>query len=211
MNHSVGEILRTVRLYTYGHDLPELKDRLELFGIQLWVYQAIEARRSTTLSFDYQEILMHFFGLQVADYRAFQRTSDLKCAVKTAVDSHRQHEAWRIRREHLVWPDSARVARRLTGDHPTDRTQQTYAAILRCLRVDMLQQTVDELAAYFDLSPLLYWQMETAQLPLSDDMVCWAGELLGVTDLTVFLQVDHLRGVLCRLLHIPTADDESAD
>ncbi|MGP4117069.1 hypothetical protein ACS4N0_07820 [Levilactobacillus zymae] len=197
MHHTIGEILRTIRQSAYQDDLRGLKHDLLMFDIPLWYYLNLETSQADRLPPEKEDLLMRFFALDPAILPQLRTAVDLKQAVSDAMLALLDKHAWQFRRMQLPWPDSAQVAQHFPSAHNSDPAAKfRYADLLRFLRVTILKKPVVSLADYFDLPPLIYWQTETAQKPLTADMVAWLKEVLNTDDLRQYTHADDLMAVV---------------
>lgn len=187
--HTVGAVLTTLRTYFYHDDLATLAADLEWTGISPWFYRQLEQTavvvpKSERWRFMIR-LIMVTYDLEMSDFVRFQASPDLDAEIGALHATNQTHEAWRQRCEALAWPDSALVARRMP--QPWFDPQATYQLgdVLHAVRM-LDDSSVSQFADSLDLPDLLYWQMESGQLPLSEDLVTWLKRLFAVDDLTVF-------------------------
>ncbi|MDT6981384.1 hypothetical protein [Levilactobacillus zymae] len=193
MRHTIGEILQTIRHCCYQDDLRGFKHDLMMFAIPDWYYFNLEKSQAYYLPTEKEDLLMRFFALEPARMAQFRTADDLPQAVNEALLDLVKKHAWEFRRMGLPWPDSAQVAKRL-GKQPEDPTATfRYADLLRFLRVTILQKPVVLLADYFGLPPLIYWQMETAQVPVNAEIIAWLKEVLNTDDLRRYTHATDLK------------------
>ncbi|KRK94958.1 hypothetical protein FD25_GL002143 [Levilactobacillus acidifarinae DSM 19394] len=193
VHHTIGEILRTIRYSSYQDDLRGLKHDLMMFDIPDWYYLNLEHSQADHLPPEKEDLLLRFFALDPAILPQLRTAPDLQQAVNDAMLTLLDKHAWQFRRLQLPWPDSAQVAQHFDSpQNPDPDAKFRYADLLRFLRVTILKKPVVTLADYFDLPPLIYWQMETAQKPLTADMVAWLKEVLNTDDLRQYTHADDL-------------------
>lgn len=196
MRHTIGDVLTALRQTIYPDDLAGFKDDLTTFAIPAWFYFNLEHSHAYHLPAKREAIFLHFFGLPATTTLAdLQAAKDLPAAINAALTAHDQEYAWYFRRETLPWPDSQQVAQHFQAPKKDPTANFREADLLRFLRQE-LAKTVPQLADYFNLPPLIYWQIETGQRPLTADMVGWIKALLGVKDLRDLTHAKELKFTL---------------
>jgi len=200
--HTVGAVLTSLRQHVYQDNYQQLACDLAPYGVQLWYYQCLERSSVTYLSDSRVAMLSSFYQFSPAGVRDFMTTPDLSHAIQEALAQKETLLRWHNRRENLPWPDSDRVARQLHQQPVDPAATYRYADMMRYIRL-ITQQSVAHAARYFAMPDLLYWQMETAQIPMADDILDWLRETLNTDDLSQFMHAHDFDDAMRRAISGP--------
>ncbi|WP_341778649.1 hypothetical protein [Levilactobacillus sp. HBUAS70063] len=195
---SLGAVLYKARLILA--DGASYEDVLKNLDIPAWYLHELEQGHITHPNPDLLALIFQCYGLNYQQVAALQRAKDLTTALfeLTISDNLRlaanHHQA-------MDWPDSAAFAAKHGVVKPTDpHAVNSYADILRCLRLADDYCPIHTASLIYGVSPMVYWQMEAAQIPVSPQIVAVLAEQLRVDSLQPFLEAPDLTAAVERQL-----------
>jgi len=188
--HPLGDVLYKARLVLAdGASHAEVLKNLDIPG---WHLIELEHNHITHPNPDLLTLIFQCYGLNNDQVAALQRTPDLTTALfeltlttelKLAANHH----------ETLDWPDSAAFATEHGITKMRDpRAVNSYADILRCIRLNAEWCPIHTASLIYGVSPMAYWQMEAAQIPVSNAVIAVLAERLRTDNLQPFLEAENL-------------------
>lgn len=195
--HSLGAVLSKARLILA--DGASYEEVLKNLDIPAWYLEELEHDHITHPNPDLLALIYQCYGLNYQQVTALQRAEDLTTALfeLTISDNLRlaanHHQA-------MDWPDSAVFAAKHGVVKPAPHAVNSYADILRCLRLADDYCPIHTASLIYGVSPMVYWQMEAAQIPVSPQIVAVLAEQLRVDSLQPFLTAPDLPAAVERRL-----------
>jgi len=188
--HPLGDVLYKARLVLAdGASHAEVLKNLDIPG---WYLSELEHNHIAHPNPDLLTLIFQCYGLNDDQVAALQQTPDLTTALfeltlTTELSLAANHH------ETLDWPDSATFAAQHGVIRMRDpRAVNSYADILRCIRLDHEWCPIHTASLIYGVSPMAYWQMEAAQIPVSNEVIAALAERLGVDSLQPFLEAENL-------------------
>jgi len=188
--HPLGDVLYKARLVLAdGASHAEVLKNLDIPG---WYLSELEHNHIAHPNPDLLTLIFQCYGLNDDQVAALQQTPDLTTALfeltlTTELNLAANHH------ETLDWPDSATFAAQHGVIRMRDpRAVNSYADILRCIRLDHEWCPIHTASLIYGVSPMAYWQMEAAQIPVSNEVIAALAERLGVDSLQPFLEAENL-------------------
>ena len=188
--HPLGDVLYKARLVLAdGASHAEVLKNLDIPG---WYLSELEHNHIAHPNSGLLALIIQCYGLDDAQVAALEQTPDLTTALfeltlttelKLAANHH----------EVLDWPDSAIFAAEHGIIKMRDpRAINSYADVLRCIRLDNEWCPIHTASLIYGVSPMAYWQMEAAQIPVSNQVMAVLAERLRTDDLQPFLEAENL-------------------
>jgi len=199
--HSLGTVLTHARKILANDVMPA--EALRTADIPVWYLAELERNHIGRPNDDLLTLIYQAYELDAVDVDELRRTRHLDQKLRELAVAREAATATFLRQQAFHWPDSAMVANhngRIPLSDPAARN--SYADILRCLRTQIDHEPVMAASVYYQLSPMAYWQMEAAQLAITDEVERLLCYRLEVDDLSRFIYADDLFGTLCGQLDI---------
>lgn len=188
--HPLGDVLYKARLVLAdGASHAEVLKNLDIPG---WYLSELEHNHIVHPNPDLLTLIFQCYGLNDEQVAALQQTPDLTTALfeltlTTELNLAANHH------EALDWPDSATFAAQHGVIRMRDpRAVNSYADILRCIRLEHEWCPIHTASLIYGVSPMAYWQMEAAQIPVSNEVIAALAERLRVDSLQPFLEAENL-------------------
>lgn len=188
--HPLGDVLYKARLVLAdGASHAEVLKNLDIPG---WYLSELEHNHIVHPNPDLLTLIFQCYGLNDEQVAALQQTPDLTTALfeltlTTELNLAANHH------ETLDWPDSATFAAQHGVIRMRDpRAVNSYADILRCIRLEHEWCPIHTASLIYGVSPMAYWQMEAAQIPVSNEVIAMLAERLRVDSLQPFLEAENL-------------------
>lgn len=188
--NSLSAVLYKARLILAdGASYDEVLKNLDIPG---WYLSELEHRHIAHPNPELLTLIFQCYGLNDQQVVALQRAEDLTTALFELTISDNLQLAANHHQE-MDWPDSAEFAAKHALIKPTNpHERNSYADILRCMRVETCDCPIHTASLIYGVSPMAYWQMEAAQIPVSDEIVATLAAQLQVHDLRPFLEAPDL-------------------
>jgi len=188
--HSLSAVLTKARLILAdGASYEEVLKNLDIPG---WYLSELEHRHIAHPNPDLLALIFQCYGLNAQQVADLQRAEDLTTALFELTISDDLQLAANHHQE-MDWPNSAEFAAKHGVIKPTDpRDRNSYADILRCMRLETSDCPIHAASLIYGVSPMAYWQMEAAQIPVPEEIVAAVAAQLQVTDLRPFLEAPDL-------------------
>lgn len=188
--HPLGDVLYKARLVLAdGASHAEVLKNLDIPG---WYLSELEHNHIVHPNPDLLTLIFQCYSLNDEQVAALQQTPDLTTALfeltlTTELNLAANHH------EALDWPDSATFAAQHGVIRMRDpRAVNSYADILRCIRLEHEWCPIHTASLIYGVSPMAYWQMEAAQIPVSNEVIAALAERLRVDSLQPFLEAENL-------------------
>lgn len=188
--HPLGDVLYKARLVLAdGASHAEVLKNLDIPG---WYLSELEHNHIVHPNPDLLTLIFQCYGLNDDQVAALQQTPDLTTALfeltlTTELNLAANHH------EALDWPDSATFAAQHGVIRMRDpRAVNSYADILRCIRLEHEWCPIHTASLIYGISPMAYWQMEAAQIPVSNEVIAMLAKRLRVDSLQPFLEAENL-------------------
>lgn len=201
IRHSLGDVLANARRILANDASPA--EVLHDSDVPAWYLTELERDHIARPNDDLLTLIYQAYELDATDIWLLCQAKHLQTALTQVALARKQATATFHRQTQLTWPDSARVAKEYAVVPPEDASATyRYADILRCLRTQIDRDPIIAASVYYRLSPMAYWQMEAAQLAVSDDVLQLLTYRLELDDLNPLLHTTDLFGALCQQLAI---------
>lgn len=198
---SLGTVLTSAREILMNGATPA--EVLRDVDVPAWYLAELEHDHITRPNEDLLTLICQAYELAPADVADLRQSPQLTTDLTELAGQRDQATATFLRQQRLDWPDSAWAAKQPGSLNQTDpAANHNYADILRCLRIQIDHDPVMAASVYYRLSPMAYWQMEAAQLAITDEVERLLCYRLEVEDLSRFFYVDDLFSALCGQLDI---------
>jgi len=198
---SLGTVLTSARKILMNGATPT--EVLCDVDVPAWYLAELECDHITRPNEDLLTLICQAYELAVADVTGLRQSPQLTTDLTELAAQRDQATATFLRQQRLAWPDSALAAQQPGSLKQADpAASHSYADILRCLRTQIDHDPIMAASVYYRLSPMAYWQMEAAQLAITDEVERLLCYRLEVEDLSRFLYVDDLFSALCGQLDI---------
>jgi len=203
--HPLGETLRQMRLILAAGAMPD--EILAMVDLPTWYLLELERGHITHPDPDTLTLIYDCYQVTADQVANFRLAPDLKAAITTVITAKEATGQTYRRQSKFKWPSSDWYA----AKHPVVKmadpaARNSYADILRCVRERIEWCPLLFTSFYYRLSPMAYWQMEAAQLPVTDTVIQILCQRLNVTNLDAFIYADDLYTTLCQHLNLSQRD-----
>lgn len=196
--HSLGDVLYQARLILA--DGASYADVLKNLDIPSWYLSELEHDHIHYPNPDLLVLIFQYYGLNYQQVTELQRAQDLTTALFELTISADIRLAANLH-QAMDWPNSAEFAAKYGVVKSRDpHAVNSYADILRCLRLTDEYCPIHTASLIYDVSPMVYWQMEAEQIPVSPEIVSALAAQLGVNDLRPLLEAPDLTAAVARRL-----------
>ncbi|WP_143463038.1 hypothetical protein [Levilactobacillus enshiensis] len=203
--HPLGETLRQMRLILADGAMPD--EILAMVDLPAWYLLELERGHITRPNPDTLTLIYDCYQMTAEQVAHFRMAPDLKVAITAIVTSKKAVGETYRRQGNQKWPSSDLYATEHRVVHMADpAARHSYADILRCVRQRIEWCPLLISSFYYRLSPMAYWQMEAAQLPVTDAVIQILCQRLNVATLDPFIYADDLYATLCHHLNLSQQD-----
>lgn len=203
--HPLGETLRQMRLILAAGAMPD--EILAMVDLPTWYLLELERGHITRPNPDTLTLIYDCYQMTAEQVASFRMASDLKAAITKIITVKKATGQTYQRQSKQKWPSSDLYAMEYPVVQMADpAARNSYADILRCVRERIEWCPLLITSFYYRLSPMAYWQMEAAQLPVTDTVIRILCQRLNVTNLDTFIYADDLYTTLCQHLNLSQRD-----
>lgn len=171
---------------------------LKNLDIPAWYLHELEQGHIRHPNPDLLALIFQSYGLNYQQVAALQRSENLTTALFELTISDNLRLAANHHQD-MDWPDSAAFAAKHGIIKPEPAMLNSHADILRCLRLRN-NDAIHTASLRYDVSPMVYWQMEAAQIPVTAQILALLTEQLRLESLQPLLAATDLPAAVERQL-----------
>ncbi|MFC6275734.1 hypothetical protein ACFQET_09500 [Levilactobacillus tangyuanensis] len=196
MRHTLGDLLTNARL-VLANEAP-IETVLKNTGIPSWYLAELEKDHIARPNPDFLTLILQCYELTYAQAVKLRQTDHITSALSEMAYYKHQRLVTYQQQQEMQWPDSAEFAKQHSRvEMPTPDAVNSYADIMRCVRVQIEWHPVAIACIFYRVSPMEYWQMEAEQLYVTPSVIHMLCHRLEVPDLDELLAAPDLFGTIC--------------